>query len=230
MLFKKASRILSILTTLLIILGLSFGFTQQETGSSGKSGTLIVEVAGLPSGKEAEVWAVSKESRRKFTLRPSTDKAAAIQLSPNTYIITALNVPAEGASYMVSDLRPNNVLQVSADETTTVSIEYVQAAVLIIEVNNLPDSVLSKLDVINSASGEKLSVCNLVNSPSILTLLPNYYAVAAFNIGVNGNTYKADKSVSSVNLKSGERTTISINYNNMGETKEGDLEGISSDC
>ena len=222
-LFKRYSSILLALTVLLTILGLSFGFAQSN-------GTLIVEVTGLPSEKEAEVWVISKESRQKFTLRPSIDGAAAIQLSPNTYIITALNVPAEGASYMVSDLQPNNVLEVSADETTTVSIEYVQAAVLIIEVNNLPDGVLSKLYVVNGSSGEKLSVCNLVNSPSILTLLPSSYAVAAFNVGVKGNTYKAEKLVSSVNLNNGESATISINYNNMGETKEGDLEGISSDC
>ena len=137
-LFKKTSSILLVLTILLTTFWLSFS-------SAESNGTLIVEVTGLPSEKEAEVWAISKESRQKFTLRPSIDGAAAMQLSPNTYIITALNVPAEGASYMVSDLQPNNVLQVSADETTTVSIEYVQAAVLIIEVNNLPDSVLSKL-------------------------------------------------------------------------------------
>ncbi len=221
---------LSILIALLIILGFSFGFSQQETESSEESGTLIVEVTGLSSGKEAEVWAVSKGSRQKFTLRPSTDKAGALQLSPDTYIISALNVSGEGGSYMVSDTRPSNVIEISTGETTTVSIEYSPVAALTIEVNNLPADVLSKLEVVNGSSGEKTSVCNLASSPMILPLLPSYYAIVAYNVSAGGNTYEAEQDVYTVTLKGGELTTISINYENVGETKEGDLEGVSSGC
>lgn len=209
-------------TTLLI----SVSFAQQNANSA--KGTLLVEVTGLPDDIEAEVWAVSQEAKQKAVFHPAVGKFGIQKLLPSNYTISAFNAPTKDSAYIASNFEPSNTIDISANKESKVTIEYVKAAILTLEVKGLPMGELSKLEIVDGTSGQKFNVCNGAGAPILLTLVPKYYAIVAQKVYAKGIAYEATQPLATVTLKGGEQKTVTLEYVNVG--KADSKEESSSGC
>ncbi len=201
-----------LLTLLLITIS-----TQQAKGES-----LLVEVTGLPSNKEAEVWIVNSESRQKLTANPSTSKAKVTQLSPGKYVITPLSVSAESSMYIPASFDPTNIINITSGENPTVTIRYEQAGHLQLSTSNLPPNLPGKLTVIGGPKG-KFTVCPSEGAILNLPLLPGRYIITPNVVSDGKAAYEAPRS--RVTLNSGDKVNLIIEYE---ESKTTDPKTINS--
>ena len=171
----------------------------------GKGG-LELTISGLPAGVEALVT-VSGPEKFGRVLAESTNL---IGLVPGDYVVTAVDVEADGDTY-IADPSSVNVL-VPAGETATLSVVYSPRGAgtggLDVIISGLPADAEADVAVID----EKGFTQKVTAGTTLSDLMPGDYTLAATEVGVSPYTFAPDQASQVVTVEAGSTARVTVRY------------------
>ncbi len=164
-------------------------------------GDLLVEVGGLPSGALASVRV---QGPGGFD-RSITQTTLLSSLPAGYYTVSAGDVVYSGRTYRATV--SGSPVRVGGGTTATVQVSYsLYSAFLTVQISGLPGPVANV--VVTGANGYSRTL----NSTAVLTVEPGVYAVSAYPVEVDGQTYTPRVQGSPVSLAPGGSGTVQVVY------------------
>jgi hypothetical protein len=164
-------------------------------------GDLLVEVSGLPSGALASVRV---QGPGGFD-RSITQTTLFSSLPAGYYTVSAGDVVYSGRTYRATV--SGSPVRVGGGTTATVQVSYsLYSAFLTVQISGLPGPVANV--VVTGANGYSRTL----NRTAVLTVEPGVYAVSAYPVVVDGQTYTPRVQGSPVSLDPGESGAIQVVY------------------
>jgi len=164
-------------------------------------GDLLVEVNGLPSGALASVRV---QGPGGFD-RSITQTTLFSSLPAGYYTVSAGDVVYSGRTYRATV--SGSPVRVGGGTTATVQVSYsLYSAFLTVQISGLPGPVANV--VVTGANGYRRTL----NSTTVLTVEPGVYAVSAYPVVVDDQTYTPRVQGSPVSLDPGGNGTIQVVY------------------
>ena len=164
-------------------------------------GDLLVEVNGLPSGA---LGSVRVQGPGGF-YRSITQTTLLSSLPAGYYTVSAGDVVYSGRTYRATV--SGSPVRVGGGTTATVQVSYsLYSAFLTVQISGLPGPVANV--VVTGANGYSRAL----NSTAVLAVDPGVYAVSAYPVVVNGQTYNPTVQGSPVSLDSGGSGAIQVVY------------------
>jgi len=164
-------------------------------------GDLLVEVNGLPSGA---LGSVRVQGPGGFD-RSITQTTLLSSLPAGYYTVSAGDVVYSGRTYRATV--SGSPVRVGGGTTATVQVSYsLYSAFLTVQISGLPRPAANV--VVTGANGYSRSL----NSTAVLTVEPGVYAVSAYPVVVDGQTYTPTVQGSPVSLDPGGSGAIQVVY------------------
>jgi hypothetical protein len=164
-------------------------------------GDLLVEVNGLPSGA---LGSVRVQGPGGFD-RSITQTTLLSSLPAGYYTVSAGDVVYSGRTYRATV--SGSPVRVGGGTTATVQVSYsLYSAFLTVQISGLPGPVANV--VVTGANGYSRTL----NSTVVLTVEPGVYAVSAYPVVANGQTYTPTVQGSPVSLDPGGSGAIQVVY------------------
>jgi len=164
-------------------------------------GDLLVEVNGLPSGALASVRV---QGPGGFD-RSITQTTLLSSLPAGYYTVSAGDVVYSGRTYRATV--SGSPVRVGGSTTATVQVSYsLYSAFLTVQISGLPGPVANV--VVTGANGYSRTL----NRTTVLTVEPGVYAVSAYPVVVDDQTYTPRVQGSPVSLDPGEGGVIQVVY------------------
>jgi hypothetical protein len=164
-------------------------------------GDLLVDVNGLPPGA---LGSVRVQGPGGFD-RSITQTTLFSSLPAGYYTVSAGDVVYSGRTYRATV--SGSPVRVGGGTTATVQVSYsLYSAFLTVQISGLPGPLANV--VVTGANGYRRTL----NSTAVLTVEPGVYAVSAYPVVVDDQTYTPRVQGSPVSLDPGERGTIQVVY------------------
>jgi hypothetical protein len=164
-------------------------------------GTLSVVVQGLPSGAEGRVTVYGPGGFG----RSVTQTTLLSPLPPGHYTVSAEDVVHSGRTYRATV--SGSPVRVTGSNPATVQVSYtLYSAFLAVQISGLPSPAANVVVIGTNGYSRAL------NSTVVLTVEPGVYAVGAYPVVVDGQTYTPRVQGSPVSLDPGITGTIQIVY------------------
>jgi hypothetical protein len=164
-------------------------------------GDLLVDVNGLPSGA---LGSVRVQGPGGFD-RSITQTTLFSSLPAGYYTVSAGDVVYSGRTYRATV--SGSPVRVGGGTTATVQVSYsLYSAFLTVQISGLPGPVANV--VVTGANGYSRTL----NSTAVLTVEPGVYAVSAYPVVVDGQTYTPTVQGSPVSLDPGGSGAIQVVY------------------
>jgi len=164
-------------------------------------GDLLVDVNGLPSGA---LGSVRVQGPGGFD-RSITQTTLLSSLPAGYYTVSAGDVVYSGRTYRATV--SGSPVRVGGGTTATVQVNYsLYSAFLTVQISGLPGPVANV--VVTGANGYSRTL----NSTAVLTVEPGVYAVSAYPVVVDGQTYTPTVQGSPVSLDPGGSGAIQVVY------------------
>jgi hypothetical protein len=164
-------------------------------------GDLLVDVNGLPSGA---LGSVRVQGPGGFD-RSITQTTLFSSLPAGYYTVSAGDVVYSGRTYRATV--SGSPVRVGGGTTATVQVSYsLYSAFLTVQISGLPGPVANV--VVTGVNGYSRTL----NSTAVLTVEPGVYAVSAYPVVVNGQTYTPTVQGSPVSLDPGGSAAIQVVY------------------
>jgi hypothetical protein len=164
-------------------------------------GDLLVDVNGLPSGA---LGSVRVQGPGGFD-RSITQTTLLSSLPAGYYTVSAGDVVYSGRTYRATV--SGSPVRVSGGTTATVQVSYsLYSAFLTVQISGLPGPVANV--VVTGANGYSRTL----NRTAVLTVEPGVYAVSAYPVVVDGQTYTPTVQGSPMSLDPGGSGAIQVVY------------------
>jgi hypothetical protein len=172
-----------------------------QLDSATAPGDLLVDVNGLPSGA---LGSVRVQGPGGFD-RSITQTTLFSSLPAGYYTVSAGDVVYSGKTYRATV--SGSPVRVGGGTTATVQVSYsLYSAFLTVQISGLPGPVANV--VVTGANGYSRTL----NSTAVLTVEPGVYAVSAYPVVVDGQTYTPTVQGSPVSLDPGGSGAIQVVY------------------
>jgi FG-GAP repeat len=193
-----------------LLLSLVF-FVACGTSTTQSSGTLSLDIQGIPEGIQANV-VVAGANGFQETLGSSQRLE---NLTAGDYTITAQDV-IQGSDTYFPDKRQQSVV-IKAGETASLAVTYskqdVSAGSLEITVSGLPAGASATIVVTGPFFNQQLTTSGVLSN-----LTPGEYQLTADDVTVEADRYTASPASQTIGVAAGSKTDVSVTYAKQAAT------------
>ncbi|MGQ0539024.1 MAG: hypothetical protein ACT4R6_08780, partial [Gemmatimonadaceae bacterium] len=187
--------------------GTSDGPTVDAGKPNAKTGSLTVDIAGLPN-EAAPAAPVTIQGPGGFFSRSIAATTTVTGLTPGSYSVAAADVSTTTAMHSASPAAQN--VEVSAGTTASVSVAYgLATGMLELSLSGLPAGTPGALTVTGPNGYARV----VTASETLMKLTPGTYSVSAASVTAGGETYAATSPAGSVDVTpSPTPVAVSVTY------------------